>query len=308
MASSRSLLGLLSLVLLAGCGSTAPPSPTSVGYAGWPPGTRFELIPVPVSTELTVGENRLLVNLLNAQNESQASPDRAVELRLYDLEASANDPALTVPATYMSTVEGLPGLYRAQVEFGRPGAWGLEVLTAEPEGGQRTGRMVFAVREFTRTPAIGAEAPASETPTATTPDEIAAISTDDDPDPAFYTTSVADALAADEAFVLVFATPAFCRTVTCGPALDIVKDVMTDFEGRLTPIHVEPYQLNEVDGHLQPVLSSDNLPIPVPSVTEWGLPTEPYIIVVDREGRLTAKFEGIAAPEELEAAFAEVAG
>lgn len=311
MAGFRSLLALVSLALLAGCGSIgtpgATPSPTLAGYPGWPPGTRFELIPIPVSTELTVGENRMLVNLLDAQNEPLASPDRAVELRLYDLEADPSTPAVTAPATYMSTVERLPGLYRAHVEFGRAGPWGLEVLTTEPDGGRRTGRMVFAVRDFSLTPAIGAAAPASETPTAATPDEIATISTDDEPSPDFYRTSVADALAADEPFVLVFATPAFCETQTCGPALDIVKDVIVDFDGRLTPIHVEPYKLEEVDGHLQPVLSSDNLPLPVPAVTEWGLPTEPYIFVVDGEGKVSAKFEGVAAAEELEAAFAEVA-
>jgi len=262
---------------------------------------------VPVSSELTVGPNRLLVNVLDLANEPLAAPDRAVELRLYDLATDPSQPAITTPATYMSTIANLPGLYRARVEFGRAGDWGLEVIATEPDGSQRTGRMVFSVRESGTTPAIGAQAPASETPTASTPEEIAALSTDDAPDPDFYRTSVADALAAGEPFVLVFATPAFCQTLTCGPALDVVKAAVAEFEGRLTPIHVEPYQLREVDGHLQPVLTEDNLPIPVPAVTEWGLPSEPYVFVVDREGKVTAKFEGIASADELEEAFSAVA-
>ena len=51
------------------------------------------------------------------------------------------------------------------------------------------------------------------------------ISTDATPDPAFYETSVADALAAHKPFVLVFATPKFCQSAQCGPTLDRVKPV-----------------------------------------------------------------------------------
>ncbi|HEX2076803.1 MAG TPA: hypothetical protein VHG08_03815, partial [Longimicrobium sp.] len=32
---------------------------------------------------------------------------------------------------------------------------------------------------------------------------------------------------------------------------------------------------------------------------QWGLPTEPYVFVVDSSGNVTAKFEGIASAEEL---------
>ncbi len=139
------------------------------------------------------------------------------------------------------------------------------------------------------------------------PDEIAAISTDDNPDPDFYRESVAGALAAHEPFALVFATPAFCTSATCGPTLDMVKSVAADFKGRMSFIHVEPYELQMVDGALQPVLTPDNLPISVQATEEWGLPTEPYIFVLDSTGKVTAKFEGIASPEELQAAFGSVA-
>ena len=32
---------------------------------------------------------------------------------------------------------------------------------------------------------------------------------------------------------------------------------------------------------------------------EWGLPTEPYVFVVDAQGKVAAKFEGMAYPDEL---------
>jgi hypothetical protein len=303
---------LLVVTLLAACGSLGTPTPPSasstgpVSYQGWPPTASFELVPIPVSSELTVGPNRLLVNLIDSDNEPLASADRQVRLQLYDLAADAQTPKTQVDATYTPIIEGRPGLYRAQVTFERAGDWGLEAIATEPGGEERTGRMVFSVRESGTTPAIGAQAPASDTPVAITSAEVADISTDDDPDPDFYRDSVADALEAGQPFVLVFATPAFCRTATCAPALDIVKSVAAFHKDQVTFIHVEPYQLERVDGALQPVLSDQNLPIAVEATNEWGLPTEPYIFVVDSNGKVAAKFEGVAAVEELEAAIAEL--
>jgi hypothetical protein len=163
------------------------------------------------------------------------------------------------------------------------------------------------VRETGTTPRIGAAAPASDTPTAATADEIIEISTDDDPEPDFYRESVAQALAAHQPFAVVFATPAFCASLTCAPTLDLVKSSAAEYKGRMTFIHVEPYQLELVDGSLRPVLSEQNLPISVPATEQWGLPTEPYIFVVDSAGRVTAKFEGTASAEELRQAFDGVA-
>ena len=82
-------------------------------------------------------------------------------------------------------------------------------------------RMTFEVRDSTPTVMVGDPAPASETPTAADVDgDLAQISTDEEPVPAFYETSVADALAANKPFVLVFATPKFCTSQQCGPTLD----------------------------------------------------------------------------------------
>lgn len=276
-------------------------------YAGWPPEETFELVPIPVSTELAVGPNRVLLNLIDTQNNQLASPERAVEMRFYDLAADPATPVVVAEADYLPTTDSLPGLYRAApVEFSCWGDWGLEAVTLEPDGAERTGRMIFSVRASTTTPAIGARAPASDTPTAQTADEIAAISTDSEPNAAFYQTSVEQALADRRAFLLIFSTPAFCATRTCGPALDIVKSAALDFGDEVTFIHVEPYRLQLVGGNAQLALDERNQPIVVDAVTEWGLPTEPYIFVVDEQGRVSAKMEGVASPDEIEAALRQV--
>lgn len=289
-----------------------PPTPSHVaapagGYPGWPPNAPSELIPVPVSTELVVGPNRLLVNLIDQKNEPLASPTLPVEFKLYDL---AEDPAaakIDQQGTYLPTIEGRPGLYRLSPSFDAAGDWGLEAIASEPDGTKQTGRMVFQVLQSGSTPAIGAPAPTSPTPTATTAAQIATISSDTSPDPEFYKISEPDALAAHKPFVLIFATPAFCQSATCGPTLNLVKSVAADYKDRLTFIHVEPYKLQTVNGQLQPVFSEQNLPIPIDATNIWGLTTEPYIFVVGADGKVSSKFEGIASDPELRAAFDQVA-
>ncbi len=292
----RKSLALVALVLIVAACTAADP--------GWPPEqTNFALIPAPVNAEVAVGENRMLFNVLDRQNKSVASADRPLALRFFHLASSRTQPQVEADASYMPTIEGRPGLYRATVDFDRAGEWGVEATATEADGSKRIGRFVFPVRESGTTPLIGAQAPASDTPTASTAEEIAGITTDDDPDPDFYRQSVAGALAAHQPFLVIFATPAFCTSATCGPTLDTIKSVAQDFKDRMTFIHVEPYELELIDGHLRPVLSANNLPISVAATVEWGLPTEPYVFVVDADGKVAAKFEGIAAPDELRSAF-----
>jgi hypothetical protein len=304
------LRALLTAAFLAGCssGSGVTASPISTpAAAAWINQGSGDLVPITVSSELAVGSNRFLLNLVDKKNQPLAAPDRGATLNFYELAADTAKPAVTVSGTYMSILARLPGLYRAQVDFAHAGQWGLEVVTDEPDGTHRSGRLVFPVSESTTTPALGADAIPSKTPTATTADEIAKISTDTAPDPDFYRLSVDQALADHKPFLLIFATPAFCRSATCGPALEVVKSVAADFKDRVAFIHVEPYQLQFTSGQLQPVFDADNNPIPVQATLDWGLPSEPYAFVVDSAGKVRAKLEGIAAPEEIREALTLVA-
>jgi len=135
--------------------------------------------------------------------------------------------------------------------------------------------------------------------------DVAKISTDSEPDTAFYETSVADALAAKKPFVLVFATPKFCQTKTCGPTLDKVKAVAAKHPG-VTFINVEPYLLEDVDGQLQPKLDAKGNLQAVPATVDYGLLTEPFVFVVGGDGIVKASFELIFTPAEIDAALQDL--
>ena len=106
----------------------------------------------------------------------------------------------------------------------------------------------------------------------------------------------------DTGAVLVFATPAFCQTAVCGPTLEAVKSVAADYP-TVTFINVEPYKMVFTDGRLQPELSADGQLQPAAWTEAFGLPSEPWVFVVDRDGKVTAKFETILAADEMKAAI-----
>jgi hypothetical protein len=88
---------------------------------------------------------------------------------------------------------------------------------------------------------------------------------------------------------VVFATPKFCESRTCGPVVDVVDAVRRRVPG-VGFIHVEIYEENN------PALGVNRW------VQEWKLPTEPWVFLVGRDGRIKAKFEGAVSEQELEAA------
>jgi hypothetical protein len=298
-------------MLLVACSNggpgNAPPSSEAGQYPGWPgSGTVVatgDFIPILVSAEVGTGHGRVLITIQDRAGSALASPDLTVDESFYDLAASVDTPVSQAAGTFRWLIPDSKAIYTAYADFARAGDWGIEVTGHEAGKADRTARVTFSVREKTDTPAIGADAPPSDTLTATDPAAIVAISTDTDPDPAFYTLSVKDAIAAGKPFVLVFATPLFCTSGTCGPALDLVKQVAPDYVGRVNFIHVEPYLLQVTGGRTQPALDVLGHPQPVRAVVEWGLPTEPYVFVVDAQGKVAAKFEGEAYPDELTAAL-----
>lgn len=94
--------------------------------------------------------------------------------------------------------------------------------------------------------------------------------------------------------VLLFATPALCKSRTCGPVVDIAEQVRGESGGGVAFIHQEIYQDNDPG---KPYRSQ---------VSAWRLKTEPWAFVVDRHGKVAARFEGIFSVGELERAVERV--
>jgi len=288
-----------------GCPVSPPPDGTP---EGWDPGSqRPSIFPQVINPAGTIacGPTRLMFSFLDAQNVPIARPDRTVHVRLFDLGADPTNSVAEGDATFIWAIEPIAGVYVVNVDLPTAGTYGAEFTTAVSGGTAEIIRAGFDVQPTSSVIAVGDKGPASDSPTlADVGGDVAKISTDPSPVDAFYETSIADAVAAKEPFVVAFATPKFCVSQQCGPTLDRLKPIAARHPG-VTVINVEPYQLEWTDGQLQPVLTNDQL-TPAAATTDWRLPTEPWVFVVDGNGIVTHSFMLIFSDEELEAALSAV--
>ena len=290
-----SLAFILALVfVLIACGSetTLPPTPTSV-----PSDTaRITL----ASTDLAVGDNRVVFALI--QPGSGSIKDAQVEVQTFFLSGSTpNEVVRTAPTTFHEWPGGTAGVYRANLAFDRPGDWGLGVVaTLSDETSVNVGARI-EVKQTSATPAIGSPVPRSRSKTASDASQLTDITTDPKPDPDLYQISIADALDEGEPLLVTFATPAYCRTATCGPQMSIVKELKDKHASKMNFIHVEVYD-NPAEIREQGISAARA----APTLTEWGLPSEPWTFIVDSAGSVRAKYEGFVDSDELEIAIAEV--
>ena len=264
------------------------------------------VFPSLITNPIICGPSRILISLLDKDNVPVAGPDRPLKAAFFDLAKDLKTPITTVDGTFAWAIEGSRGFYIFDVDLPEAGTYGIEFATQAPGGPAETIRVTSTVLPGSATVKVGDAAPASKTPTAAdVGGDLSKISTDAKPDPAFYQTSVADALAAHEPFILVFATPKFCTSAQCGPTLDDLKPVAAAHPD-VTFINVEPYVLEDASGQLQPVLDAQGN-LQVTDVTNaWGLTSEPWIFAVDATGVVRASYELIATPAEIDQAIAAI--
>jgi hypothetical protein len=184
--------------------------------------------------------------------------------------------------------------YVAEIDLDRPGPWTFGAL--EKNGATFTGSLVATpsrVGEFDP-PSVGDPAPAIHTPTADEVPDVSEIDTRIPPDD-MHRTDLADVLGKKPA-VLLFATPALCQSRVCGPVVDVEDQVEHEYGDRVAFIHQEIYENNQVNDGTRP------------QVNAYRLPSEPWLFVIDRTGRISTVIEGPFSVAELEAAVRKVAG
>lgn len=279
----RVLIGLIAgFLVLGACGGDEPSAvPRQPGV----PTSGQSLFPVVASSEIVIGDNRLQIGLIDDNDAPLRSPKTKLDVSF--VAPGQDQPTSETDMSFVWTIRPIQGLWVGEATFDTAGQWEA-IIEVSGGGYDETVTTTVDVKRKGTTPVIGAPAPSVDTPTAADVADLAEISTDSNPDPRFYKLSISDALEAGEPAVIVFATPKFCTSQVCGPTLSIVKDIAKEFP-EVNFIHVEPYDLNKVPEKLEPV----------PAVTAFGLPSEPWVFVTDSKGRVAGKYEGSVAPSEL---------
>jgi hypothetical protein len=188
-------------------------------------------------------------------------------------------------------------VYVADLRFAKPGRYEVlgvvrldnRFVVATPAGGPLT------VSSKGRVPKVGDRAPKVSTPTkASVSGNLASIDTRVPPS-TMHDEDLADVVG-KKPVVLLFATPALCQSRVCGPVVDIAEQVKARGARGATFIHQEIYRDNEVSKGLRP------------QVAKWNLRSEPWLFVIDKNGRITYRVEGPFSVNELERAVNRVTG
>jgi hypothetical protein len=139
-------------------------------------------------------------------------------------------------------------------------------------------------------PDVGERAPLIHTPTkASVGGDLAKIDTRQ-PHDSMHDVDYADVLG-KKPIMLLFATPQLCQSRVCGPVVDIAEQVKAQHPSDAAWIHMEIYNDNQIDRGFRP------------QVSEFHLPTEPWLFAIDKRGRVAARIEGAYSVRELEAAL-----
>jgi hypothetical protein len=280
------LLLLLLTSLLAGCASATAGAPAP--SRGNPP-----LTAIVTSADLAVGQNHFALALVDERNQPIA--DAPVQLLFFDL--SGEHPVTLGEATPVWRRPGSEwnrGQYKADVTFQKAGPHGVQATVPGKDGSPLMARTRFDVKARPDAPAVGAPAPRSQNLTvrdAVDPIELCTGTAEVCAATAgLRQLTIADAIAQGKPLVVLFATPGFCTSQTCGPQLEVLQAAAARYRERANFIHVEIFK--------DPQARTLNA-----TVQEWSLPSEPWIFVVDAQGQIADRFDGITAVEEIEQAL-----
>jgi hypothetical protein len=185
-------------------------------------------------------------------------------------------------------------LYVRDVSFPRAGNYVVAAVT------KLNGRLVAALTQVTvdddsRVPGPGDRAIRVHTPTVTSSGgNVEAIETRIPPD-TMHGVDLADALDRHRPIVLLFATPALCQSRICGPVVDVAEQVKQTYGDQVAFIHQEIYNDNDINKGSRP------------QVEAYKLPSEPWLFVIDRQGKVSTVIEGAFGVDELDEAVQQVA-
>ena len=280
---------VLTSLLVAACSPEPTPTPTATSTP-----EMQEWKSILGTTLLRTGTQRVAF-LLSTATDFVRVPEATVTTTFLDGDAVGE----TATARFHEWPFGTRGSYVTRLTFSQAGTWRLVI---EGESGEAMLDVHVAETSIVRD--IGQIGVFSNTKTLDSAGgDISSITSHYRPDPALYEITVAESLFSGRPSVVVFASPAFCTTATCGPQVETVTELREAYPDAADYIHVEVYDNpHEIQGDLTKGVLS-------PVLAEWGIDqvehyrNESWTFVLGADGRIAERFEGYATFEELEEAL-----
>ena len=297
------LIVLLAL-LLVGCGQAATSPNTGAAQGG-------AVQPVFAFSEAVAGKNRIAIGLVR-NNTPLNDPAVKVHLRFFNLDEANPQIKFEADAAYYG--QGLPAaFYVAYPTFDKAGNWGVEIQTQLPgQAEPSVSKQRLEVKERSNVPIVGQPAIATKTLTVKDVPDVAQLSSGTQVDPAMYQVSLDQALTNGKPTALLFATPAFCRTATCGPSLDVIQGLQKQYGDKVNFIHSEVYKypfdqsVQLQQDAIQKASQANRAPTPEErnaglsdAMVAWQLDSEPWLFLIDAKGMVAGRYEGGITKEEM---------
>lgn len=310
------LLATLSVavLLMVGCGdgtgTNQSVAPTATSGAEAEPKVAMPVLAV---TDLVVGHNRFVFGLADETTGQPIGDTPQVTVQFFKVHADGTATKMS-DASVVAHKENLPAfLFVAQAEFPEPGDWGA-LLTIQREG-QRAyqTRLEFKVVADSAVPMVGETPPLSRNLTIKddpTLDNICSAHPHDD----MHRMTIAEAAQSGKPTLILFAAPGFCPSFTCGPNLEIAQGLEAKYRDKVNFIHVETPNTLQDHTHTLPVEPNHRqnpghygILLPdVKTMEEWGLQSEPWIFLLDSQGKVASRFEGGLTIDEVEPELAKL--
>jgi hypothetical protein len=259
-------------------------------------GSPTDLVVAPAASVFEVGTNRYPFGVFEVD---QTQVDDA-EVALYFAKSPQSPVEGPLPAkvesletkpAFTSKGSEAPGEARSyyvvdEVEFNRAGPW-LAIAMLKTGDGFESSRIPSpTVGQFPGVASVGDPAPRVSTPTAASVGgDLSKIDTRQPPS-SMHDVDFKDVVG-KKPVVLLFATPAFCVSRVCGPAVDVTEQVKAESGDEVEFIHMEVYNDNDPTKGLRPQLR------------EFGLQTEPWVFFIGSDGKIKERIEGAVGLREL---------
>jgi hypothetical protein len=210
------------------------------------------------------------------------------------VESLATEPAFRAKTTADDPDAGTV-VYVTDVNLPKDGEWRVGALIKEGDKTTATLLPSAVVGQFKSIPRVGEKPPPIHTPTEDSVGGDLSKLTTRIPPEKMSQVDFAEALG-KKPIVLLFATPQFCQSRVCGPVVDIASQVQRDYGDKADFIHMEIYNDNDPSKGVRP------------QVRAFGLPSEPWLFVIDRKGVIRTEIEGAFNLKELTDAVKAVTG
>jgi hypothetical protein len=284
------VLLMMVLFLLTACAGTSD-NPVAV-ISGGDDSTASPYQLLIASSDVTATDNRVALTFWDGPDRFKDGQTVVVSIYLVDAEGKAGDKLWEGQATpyLMSDIQ----YWVAYPEFSIAGSYGIQTFLTTTDEQNFENRALLTVKEDAEAPATGEPVPATDTLTLDDVNSVEELSSAGPYIEDFYRVNIEEATTNGKVSVISFATPGHCTSALCSPVLltmSQVHDSMPDKD--MNWLHIEIWRDFERE-YLDP------------AVTDWNLPSEPWVFVLNADGTVGARLDGPVSVEELEKVIQEV--